>query len=167
MIVRKVGAMERVNKLMRDPAFQEYMNRIAGHEEERAYCRHTFDHALTVARIAYAYLLERHSPMAKEVIYAAALLHDIGRFVEYETGADHAAAGAELAGPLLERAAFAQEEREIIRQAIREHRKGPGDELSVLGRALALADDWGRDCRSCQAQKDCHKFDPALLKLTY
>lgn len=159
--------MERVNKLISDPVFQEYMDKIAGDEEERAFCRHTLDHALTVARITYAYLLERHSPLSKEVVYGAGLLHDIGRFIEYETGKDHAESGAELAEPLLERATFTPEERKIILRAIREHRKDPGEKLSELGRALALADDWGRNCRSCKAQKGCYKFDPAMLKLIY
>ncbi len=159
--------MERINQIVNSAFFQESMRKTASYERTRSYCKHGMDHALTVARIAYIYLLERRSSLSKEIIYGAALLHDIGRFVEYETGQDHAEAGARLARPLLEEAGFDEGEIETMVQGIREHRQHGKEGLSPLGEALALADDWGRDCWACESQNDCYKFGPHMLKIEY
>ena len=37
-----------------------------------------------VARLMYIYALEEHLELPKELIYAAALLHDIGRAQQYQ-----------------------------------------------------------------------------------
>lgn len=161
-------SLSRVNKLIDHPLYENYMQKITEAETQRAYCKHGFDHSLAVARIAHAYLLEQGEPsVSKEVIYAAALLHDIGRWVEYETGEDHAQASAALARPILDEGGFKPDEIKIIETGIREHRAHAGENLSVLGRALALADDWARDCRGCEAKKDCYKFSPEMLQIIY
>ncbi|CEO89115.1 HD domain-containing protein [Syntrophaceticus schinkii] len=59
---------------------------------------------------------------AKEVVYAAGILHDIGRWRQYETGEDHSVIGAELAAEILERTNFTPQEIRVITRAIREHR---------------------------------------------
>lgn len=161
--------MLRVNRILNHPVYQEYMQRMTAAERERRYCRHGYDHGLAVARIAYAYLLEQGTlEINKEVIYAAALLHDIGRWVEYAEGQDHAEAGAGLADPILDQCGFGPDETGSIVQSIREHRRDPGDHvLSQLGRALALADDWARDCRHCPSQAGCYKFSADSVNLVY
>lgn len=137
-------------------------------EKERRYCKHGFDHGLAVARIAHSFLLEQgETSLSKEVIYAAALLHDIGRWVEYQTGEDHAQASARLALPLLEECGYSSEEIKVVAKAISEHRTHTGENLSTLGRALALADDWARDCRQCKAKDGCHKFSEKMLQIIY
>ena len=95
---------------------------------------------------------------AEEVICAAGLLHDIGRWRQYDNGEDHALAGAGMAGEVLERAGFSGHEIKVITRAIREHRReAPGS--SRLGRVLCLADDLSRPCKTCGARMDCYKFD--------
>ena len=42
-------------------------------------------HLLDVARLAWIFNLEANQEISKERIYAAALLHDIGRHIQYET----------------------------------------------------------------------------------
>ncbi|MDR3543184.1 MAG: HD domain-containing protein [Desulfosporosinus sp.] len=144
------------------------MEKINGLEKERRFCKHSFEHGLSVARVAYAYMLEtREVILPKEVVYAAGFLHDIGRWVEYQTGEDHAEASARLALPLLEACRFSSEDIQVIVQGIREHRRHPGDNLTPLGEALALADDWARDCRHCSAQTLCYKFDDAMKQIMY
>lgn len=95
---------------------------------------------------------------AREIIYAAGLLHDMARWVEYETGEDHAVAGARMALEVLDRAAFNLAERKIITTAIREHRTG-GPASSLLGQFIYQADDLARPCSRCAARDDCYKID--------
>lgn len=160
--------LPRVNKLIDNPLYKKYLLKIAEAEKKRKYCKHDFDHGLAVARIAYAFLLEQGETCPeKEVIYTAALLHDIGRWVEYETGEDHAQASAALARPLLEESGFNPEEIKVIGRAIAEHSRHGSENLSVLGRSLALADNWARDCRSCQAKDNCYKFTQEMRQLVF
>jgi len=161
-------SMTRVNKLLEHEDYICYIEKIDEVEKERFFCKHGFEHGLNVARIAYAYMLEKgETILLKEAIYSAALLHDIGRWVEYETGEDHAKVSARLALPLLEVCGFALEDIQMILTGIREHRQHREDNLTPLGEALALADDWSRDCRHCSAQNQCHKFNPAMKLIIY
>ena len=163
-----MSTLPRVNELIDNPIYEKHMLKIEKAEKERSYCKHGFDHGLAVARIAHSFLLEQgDTSVSKEVIYAAALLHDIGRWVEYETGEDHAQVSATLAVPLLEESGYCPEEMKVIVQGISEHRIHSGENLSPLGRALALADDWARDCRQCKAKDRCHKFTDQMLRITY
>ena len=160
--------MARVNQLLEHEDYTRYIEKIDELEKERLFCKHGFEHGLNVARIAYAYMLEKGEGfLLKEAVYAAAFLHDIGRWVEYETGEDHSKVSARLALPLLETCRFAPEAVQIILTGIREHRQHSEDNLTPLGEALALADDWSRDCRQCSAQNQCHKFNPAMKLIIY
>lgn len=161
-------SMARVNQLLDLEDYVCYMDKINELEKERRFCKHGFEHGLSVARIAYTFLLERGDmSLSKEGIYAAALLHDIGRWVEYQTGEDHAEASARLALPLLEACGFSSEDIRMILEGIREHRRHHYDNLTLLGEALAVADDWSRDCRSCSVQALCYKFKPAMKQILY
>lgn len=161
-------SMARVNRLIDHKDFASYLLKNVELEKERLFCKHGFEHGLNVARVAYAYLLEKGDfHFSKESIYAAALLHDIGRWVEYQTGEDHAEASARLAYPLLAECDFSSEDIGVILEGIREHRLHHNDELSRLGEALARADDWSRDCRYCGAQSSCYKFKPAMKQIMY
>ncbi|KUO73842.1 MAG: phosphohydrolase [Desulfosporosinus sp. BRH_c37] len=160
--------MARVNQLIENEDYISYLDKIDFLERERLFCKHGFEHGLNVARVAYAYLLEKEELLLpKEIVYAAALLHDIGRWVEYETGEDHAEASTRLALPLLEACSFSLDEIQVILKGIREHRRHPEDNLSLLGAALALADDWARDCHSCSAQARCYKFNLTMNQVVY
>lgn len=93
----------------------------------------------------------------KGIIFAAGLLHDIARWVEYESGENHAIAGARIAGEVLSRAGFTDAEQRLITRAIGEHRIG-GAEASPLGRYICRADDLARPCFNCAARDDCYKI---------
>lgn len=162
--------MYRVDKILNDPWYRECLARNAAREEGRRFCSHDLHHMLDVARIAYILALEEgnageaaageapfRGEAGKEVIYGAGLLHDMARWHEYETGADHAATGARMAGPVLDRAGFYTAERNIITAAIAEHRTG-GPQTGLLGRYLSRADDLSRPCSRCRARSECHKL---------
>ena len=93
--------MERVDKILAHPEFQVYMRRIREQERTRVFCLHGIEHSLDVARIGYIKNLEQGLSFRQDVIYAMALLHDIGRCEEYASGKSHHEAGAELARPIL------------------------------------------------------------------
>ncbi|MGI6119072.1 MAG: HD domain-containing protein [Desulfosporosinus sp.] len=160
--------MARVNQLLQLEDYISYIEKIDEMERDRLFCKHGFEHGLNVAQIAYAYLLEKEElSISKESVYAAALLHDIGRWVEYQTGEDHAEASARLALPLLEACNFRSDEIQVIIKGIREHRRHHEDNLTLLGAALALADDWARDCRQCSVQAQCYKHNKAMNQVMY
>jgi|SRR5690554_2802260 len=187
-----MNLMPRVNKILQHPAYNEYSRKNQKAEEKRIYCRHGEDHGLAVARVAYIYLLENalaqkdlHNGnfsegiswhrnqeesyeetfgiwLDKELVYGAGILHDIGRWVEYETGEDHALAGVRLAEPILQDCDFTETEQRIILEGIKEHRLDPSQTSSLLGKALALADDWARDCRNCASKDTCYKYNKSM-----
>ena len=86
-----------IDELRRHPLFREYYKRLEEAERDRKFCRHQMDHLLDVARIAYIQNLERKLGFSKEMIYAAALLHDIGKVRQYEEKIPHEIASAEIA----------------------------------------------------------------------
>lgn len=161
--------VRRVGRILQDGFYRQYLAENAAREVDRPFCRHDFQHMLDVARISYILLVEGNElgelarecgcaslQAVKEVVYAAGLLHDIGRFQQYDCGEDHAAAGARLACPILERAGFSPQEIEVITRAIAAHRRG--DRWGgLLGRILCRADDLARPCAFCAAKEGCYK----------
>ena len=89
------------DRVLKHPEFLRIMNRIKEQETERIYCHHELEHALDVARIAWILFLEevveaqtevltrRERMLLKDELYVCALLHDIGRSAQYETGIHH------------------------------------------------------------------------------
>jgi len=154
--------MSRIERILNNPSFLEYLRRNEVAEKERFFCGHSFDHLLAVARLTYIFLLEDGNPfITREMAYAAALLHDIGRWQEYSSGVDHAAASADLAGPILAAADFDRGEAVIIIKAISQHRLDEAETVhrSPLSRALKKADRYSRLCFSCQARAQCNKVE--------
>jgi len=162
--------MKRIDAIVRDPLFQDSLARIKEFERDRELCKHTLQHFVDVARITYILMLESGESQqfikdaglsgpaaAKEVIYAAGILHDVARWREYETGEDHAPLGADMAGEILERNGFNPQEIRVITHAIFEHRE-QNIQMSRLGELLFRADNLSRACHECSAQEKCYKF---------
>ena len=93
--------MERVDRIVSHVKYQAYLKEIEELEQERIFCRHQMGHFLSVARIAMLMKEEEGLFVDKELIYAAALLHDIGRGVQYQTGEPHEQASAKIAPEIL------------------------------------------------------------------
>ena len=115
--------MKRVNAIITHPVYREYYDRLEALEQERPFCRHQMTHLLDVARIAYIRSLENALDLDKEVIYAAALLHDIGKSLQYEKKIPHEISGVEIAERILSslpaELSFSAEEMQMILTAIR------------------------------------------------
>lgn len=149
--------MPRVDRILEHPEYIREMEQIVSCEAERIFCGHGWEHLLDVARIAYIHVLERRLPIPKDVIYAAALLHDIGRAAQYREGVDHAEAGAAFAERVLPEAGFTPEERKLIKGAISGHRQAASRETSdALGDILSWADKQSRMCWRCPAADACY-----------
>lgn len=72
--------MKRIDQILSHPVFREQFALLQEAEKDRIFCRHTMEHFLDVARLMYIYNLEDQAGFSKEMIYAAGLLHDIGRY---------------------------------------------------------------------------------------
>ena len=131
--------MEREDKILAHPEFQVYMRRIREQERTRVFCLHGIEHSLDVARIGYIKNLEQGLSFRQDVIYAMALLHDIGRCEEYASGKSHHEAGAELARPILLACGYTEHECAEICDAIGRH-KAPSEQARSLATLLYDAD---------------------------
>ena len=70
--------MQKVDAILRDSEFRALSEMIKKKEYDRKFCRHSLGHALSVARIALLISIEEDLHIDRELIYGAALLHDIG-----------------------------------------------------------------------------------------
>ena len=146
--------MDRVNAILEHPVFSEHLTRLETLEQTRIFCRHDLSHLLDVARMMWIAALEGQLPLNREVVYAAALLHDLGRVEQLQKGTPHDQASAELARQLLPEAGFCAEEIRQIQDAILAHRADGGE--NALGRLLYRADKRCRRCWQCGARDACN-----------
>jgi len=149
--------MTRVSQILEHPRFLRYMAMNAEAEKNRRFCKHDFGHVFDVARVAYILNLEKGLGIDKEIIYAAALLHDIAKWKQYADGVDHASEGAILAKEILEETGFNAAETEEITNAIAAHRIVT-TEKSYLGEILYQSDKACRPCRLCSSLAECNRF---------
>ena len=126
--------MERIDRMLAHSAFRSALEELESLEADRIFCRHSLEHLLGVARLMRIYNLEQGLGLAPELLYAAALLHDIGRGAQYTSGIPHEEAGVALAGPILEDCGAP----------------------SALGRLLYRADKQSRPCFACPASDQCN-----------
>ena len=71
--------MDRVHRILNDKIYIQYINQIKNMETDRRFCKHDFSHSLDVARICHIINLEKNLGYKKDLLYAMAFLHDIGR----------------------------------------------------------------------------------------
>ncbi len=153
----ELGDMKRIDAILKSEQFQYGMERIAVLEQDRIFCCHGFSHLLDVARIAWIIVLEEQLPLQKDLVYGAALLHDLGRYRQYEEKIPHHKASADLASIVLPKAGYTAEEVALIADAIGQHGTVP-QEQGTLARVLYRADKLSRNCFQCAAQAEC-KWD--------
>ncbi len=154
--------MKKVESIIASPLYREHLMRNSDVEKERIFCCHDFDHLLETARLTYILIIEEGNPfISREIAYAAGLLHDIGRWTEYQEGTDHAHKSAELAKEILVEAGYSKDEISLIQQAIREHRNKDSalNNRSILSSILAKADSLSRKCFCCSSKEQCNKLE--------
>lgn len=148
--------MERVNRILKNELFQKCYKKIEKCEKKREFCKHNMVHFMDVARIAYIYNLEEKLEIEKDIIYAAALLHDIGRFKQYEDKTPHEKASLNYAPAILQESGYSKEESHMILEAIAQHRnKEIAGEHSFAG-IFYRADKASRACFACKSEAECN-----------
>ena len=151
--------MEKVQRIWESKAYQKYLKKNEKAEKKRKFCKHNAVHFLDVARIAVILNMREQLGVSEEWIYAAALLHDIGRWKQYEDGTSHEEASAVLAPEILSECGFDEEACGAIVEAISLHRDGAVRERKDLSGLLYRADKLSRACFACAAEKECNWKD--------
>ncbi len=146
--------MSRIDRIIQTPQYVDTLKRLQVLETDRIFCRHDISHFMSVARLMWIEVLEQQLPVDREVVYAAALLHDIGRVAQVEHGIPHEQASAEFAQQILPDAGFNEEELSEVTAAILSHREDYS--VSELGKILYQADKRSRDCWCCSASDLCN-----------
>ena len=147
--------MDRIDKILNHDLFIEHMRLNDAAEADRRFCRHNMGHLLDVARIAMILNLEEELGIEKDVLYAAALLHDIGRHIQYEDGTPHEQASAVIAPEILRDCGYDDKETDVIVKAISLHRTMETAEKPSLNGILYRADKASRPCFACKMEQAC------------
>lgn len=162
--------MERIDRIQNHPLYVVNQQRIDELEQNRIFCCHGVNHSLDVARILYILVLEQGLSYKKDIIYATAFLHDIGRGLQYEENVSHHEAGAGLAKEILKDCDFSEDEIAMIVAAIAGHHTGNAysedrnhiqAESAVNDDTLFMdlfykADKLSRNCFDCKASEECY-----------
>lgn len=158
--------MKRIDQILSHPTFRAALAELEVLESLRSFCHHDLKHLLDVARLMRIIGGEEGVAISKELIYAAALLHDIGRAEQYRHGTPHAQASVVIAEPILLDCGFDAAERAQILTAIGDHSRG--EDPSTLSRLLYRADKKSRACFACKAADECNwTIEEKNLSLEY
>ena len=151
--------MDRIDKILEHELFLRHLHANEAAEAQRCFCRHNMVHFLDVARIGMIINLEEKMGVEKEWIYAAALLHDLGKHIQYEEGTPHEVASARIAPAILTECGFDEKETGVITTAILNHRDVSVAEEKNLNGLLYRGDKASRACFACGAEKECNWKD--------
>ncbi|MDU7925666.1 MAG: HD domain-containing protein, partial [Finegoldia magna] len=114
--------MKNTDIVLNHKLFNEKINKIEDDEKTRVFCKHDFSHLMDVARICYIISLEENLNIDKDLIYVTALLHDLGRADEVDTGINHSILSQEIAQEILKDLDFDEKSKQRIISAIKHHR---------------------------------------------
>ena len=148
--------MQRVNSICSHPLWKSCVSKILDLERERIFCCHDTSHFLDVARIAWIENLEKRLAISREMIYAAAMLHDIGRHLQYMQGVPHDEGSISIASDILKDSGFDEKEQAEILSAIRMHRNPDAASRDDLAGIIYRADKKSRICAFCSASDKCN-----------
>lgn len=147
--------MKNTNKIVLSKIYRDYLNELEYLERDRFFCRHNYEHFISVARICYILKLEEDVDVDKDMIYATALLHDLGRVLEIKEGINHAIGSVNIAREILEITDFSLEEKNRILKCISYHRTKDASEDKFFN-IFYRADKLSRPCFRCPAYDECN-----------
>ncbi|MBU5668492.1 HD domain-containing protein [Peptoniphilus sp. MSJ-1] len=147
--------LKETNKIVLSEIYNKYLNELEYLERDRFFCRHNYEHFISVARICYILKLEEDVDVSKDMVYSTGLLHDLGRVTEIKEGINHAIASVPIAREILELTDFTEDEKNRILECISYHRtKEPSEDefFNIFYRADKLS----RACFRCPAYDECN-----------
>lgn len=147
--------MKNTNKIIKSKIYNDYLNELEYLEMDRFFCRHNYEHFISVARICYILKLEEDVDVDKDMIYSTALLHDLGRVIEIKEGINHAKASVDIAREILEITDFSSEEKDRILNCIAYHRTKDLAEDEFFN-IFYRSDKLSRPCFRCSAYEACN-----------
>ena len=146
------------NLILKNAEYKSYIEQNCKADSGRKLCSHNLQHAIDVARVAYIISLENGYGIEKDIVYCAALLHDVAKWMQIQNKElDHAGEGALLAEKILVEIGMDVKVTAAIKDAIIKHRfKDAG--ASNLARVLYDADKSCRLCQQCENIENCPDF---------
>ena len=148
--------MNRIDRILAHPAFRRALAEIEDCEAARPFCGHGTEHLLSAARLGALIAADEGIDVPRPLLYAAALLHDIGRAEEYRSGEPHETASLRMAEPILRECGFSPDETAEVLRAIEQHRSSWPGTRTQLGALLYRADKESRPCFCCPAAEQCN-----------
>lgn len=146
--------LELANRILKNEYYISQLSQLEELETDRVFCRHNMEHFLSVARITVILCSRSGIVIDDDVVYSAALLHDIGRVEEYRDGIPHDIASQATAERVLDEISCPEAEKQQIISLIADHRKNglaPDTPEAMFG----TADKLSRNCFECRARKHC------------
>ncbi|MBQ9894002.1 MAG: HD domain-containing protein [Ruminococcus sp.] len=150
--------LELANKIIKNERYRRLLDELRELEQDRIFCRHDLEHFMNVARIAMIMCSEQGAEAEPDIIYSAALLHDIGRVEEYKTGVPHDISGVKISSEILDDIGCESLKKECILKLIASHHC-VSDDKTVIEEIFYRADKKSRLCFDCKAQKECKWSD--------
>ena len=142
------------NRILKNEYYLSQLERLKKLETDRIFCRHNMEHFLSVARITLILCSRSGAVIPEDIVYSAALLHDIGRVEEYTDGTPHDIASQATAERILDETGCTDEDKKLIIRLIAGHRKTDLDPQSPEA-VFGMADKLSRNCFECGARKYC------------
>ncbi len=149
------------NDILYNIKFKRAMADIEKSERDRKFCCHSIEHSLDVARIAYIISLEKGLGIDKDLIYTAALLHDIGRCMG---GENHDVNSARMAEEIMRECGYDPNTADTVVNAILHHRE-KSSAAESLRDIISIADKQCRQCWNCRVYDECRWRDEDKNKL--
>lgn len=160
--------MERYEAILHNEVYIKHIRRCEEFEKNREFGHHDMAHFLDVARVGMLINLTEGYNIPKDMIYAAALLHDVGRDVQYADGTPHDEASVAIARELLKETEYTADECEALLTAIGDHRNTDIRKEKNLSGLLYRADKESRPCFFCIAEPECNwKKDKKNMELIW
>lgn len=147
--------MKNTDIVLKHKLFNEKLNKIEKDEKTRVFCKHDFSHLMDVARICYIINLEENLNIDKDLIYVTALLHDLGRADEVDTGINHSILSQTIADEILQDLDFDDISKQRILNAIKHHRSKEKNDDKFI-EIFYKADKLSRMCFRCHAKSICN-----------
>lgn len=143
--------------------YQSKLQKLCQYEEDRRYCRHDLEHFREVGRIAGIVARNNKLDFSQDLIDTCALLHDMGRVEQYESGISHDKASVAFAREILFYLKCDEPYIQTVCEAIAGHsnrycageRYKKAEELRSLGEIISYGDQFSRKCYVCQAASRC------------